>query len=806
MFRGSPGLTGDQLTAITAELGGDVNATTRQTVTQYHFTVPSDDLELALLVEATRMRGINNDEVDWERERGAIEQEVAMDESSPQYNVFRALQGAAFAGTPYARDGVGTRESFDKTTAAMLKAFYRDWYGPNNAILVIAGDVDPPAALALVKSLFNAIPRRPTPPRPAVELQPLRDVNVTVEQNFAYRLSFVSYRLPGYDSPDFVAGQILADVLQSKRGALADLVASGRAINAAFDQFAPLPKTGFGTVIAVSRPEEDGSAAIEAVMKIFSDYASLGVPSDLIEAAKHRELVQTAQDKTSIPGVAAAWSEALAVGDRASPDDDDALISKVTVADVNRVAKRYFAHDQAIVATIKPSRKASAPSAGAAESFAPTDTKAVQLPQWAAAKLSSLTVPPAPPAPASEILPNGVHVIVVPEPGDPTVEVLGEVKNAPAVEAPQGQEGVAEVEGDLFAYGTTSMDRVQFQSALDEIGADETSGTRFSMKMLAKDFDRGMQLLADNELNPAFPASYFRVVQQQDEVIASGRHNSAQYQVERTLNRALYPLFDPALREVTPDTVASLTLSDVKDYYAKTFRPDFTTIVVIGDVTPDQAYAEVAKWFGAWTTYLPPPPVDLPPVPTNDPATSVLSPPGELQDVVSMSETLGVIRSNDDYYALRLGNELFGGATLASRLYKDMREDRGLVYYVSTNLDVGDTRSAYSIHFGCDPVNVSRAKELLRRDLLVMQTSPASSDDLQRAKALLIRRIPLGESSEDDIARGLLELAVSNLPLDESAQSARRYIALGPDDVMKAFARWIRPDGFAQVVEGPYPR
>jgi zinc protease len=384
--------------------------------------------------------------------------------------------------------------------------------------------------------------------------------------------------------------------------------------------------------------------------------------------------------------------------------------------------------------------------------------------------------------------------------------VFGEVKTSPAVEAPQGQEGVAEVENDLFAYGTASLDRIQFQAALDQIGADETSGTHFSVKMLSSDFDRGMQLLADNELHPAFPEAAFAIVQQEDEGVSRGRHHSAEYQVQRALNKSLYPLFDPALRETTPESVASLALADIKDYYAKTFRPDLTTIVVIGDVTPDQAYAEVEKWFGAWTTYVPPPSVDLPPVPQNDVASSVFSPTGQLQDVVSMAETLGVVRSNRDYYALQLGNELLGGATLASRLYRDLREDRGLVYFVNSNLEIGDTRSTYSLRFGCDPANVSRAKEILRRDILKMQTTPATTDELQRAKALLIRQIPLAESSEDAIARGLLARAVSNLPLDEPQQAAAQYVGMSASDVMRAFAQWIRPDGFVQVVEGPYPR
>jgi len=288
MFRGSDGLTGDQLAAISAELGGDVNADTRQTVTQYHFTVPSDDLDVALRIEASRMRSVTEDESDWQHERGAIEQEIPQDDSNP-LNVFdRSLQNIAFAGTPYATSGLGTKDSFEKTSGAMLRDFYDKWYGPNNAILVIAGDVDLHKALALVKSSFGNIPKRPTPARPTVELRTLHHPTQPLDARFPYKVTFFSYRLPGYDSPDFVAGQILADVLQSKRSALEALVLQGRALDVEVDQDAPLPKAGLISVIAVAPPFSDDSSMIEAVQRTLSDYWSNGVPDGLVQAANKR--------------------------------------------------------------------------------------------------------------------------------------------------------------------------------------------------------------------------------------------------------------------------------------------------------------------------------------------------------------------------------------------------------------------------------------------------------------------------------------------------------------------------------------
>ena len=239
MFRGSPGLSAEQLANITALMGGQFNADTQQTVTQYFFTVPGDEIDKALHVEAERMKGLLATQELWEKERGAIEQEVAQDLSNPEYLLNMQLLAAMFEGTPYAHDALGTRPSFQQTTAAMLRQFYDAWYAPNNAILVIAGDVDPEQTLAKVKELFEPIPARPVPARPEIDLRPLQPVALALDTDRPYGLAVMAYRLPGFDSPDYAAGVILADVLNSRRGDLYALVADGKALFAGFENERP---------------------------------------------------------------------------------------------------------------------------------------------------------------------------------------------------------------------------------------------------------------------------------------------------------------------------------------------------------------------------------------------------------------------------------------------------------------------------------------------------------------------------------------------------------------------------------------
>src|SRR3984893_35825 len=173
-FRGCDGISGDQISAMYAQLGGFGNADTEQNITQYFTTVAAADLEIALRIDAACMRTIDDAEEEWAQEKGAIEQEVARDLSNPTYKFLTRLNEDMFAGTVYSHDALGTKPSFDATTGEMLKKFYKDWYAPNNAILVISGDVDPAVVLAKVKELYGKIERRNLPTRTEVRLKPVK--------------------------------------------------------------------------------------------------------------------------------------------------------------------------------------------------------------------------------------------------------------------------------------------------------------------------------------------------------------------------------------------------------------------------------------------------------------------------------------------------------------------------------------------------------------------------------------------------------------------------------------------------------
>jgi zinc protease len=356
---------------------------------------------------------------------------------------------------------------------------------------------------------------------------------------------------------------------------------------------------------------------------------------------------------------------------------------------------------------------------------------------------------------------------------------------------------------ELLSYGTGSLDRVAFQKALDNIGANESAGTDFSLEVLANNFERGAALLAENELHPALQPSAFKTVQRQLADKVAGELESPEYLTEHALESALLPKNDPVLRRATSRSLSTLSLVDVRDYYKRVFRPDMTTIVVVGNVTPERARSVIEHNFGSWKSHGPKPRTVLPSVPINRPSNTEVPNTSRVQTEVTLAEMLHLTRSNPDYYSLNLGTEVLGGAFYASRLSRDLHENSGLVYDVSSTFEANPTRALYMVSYGCDPHNLSKVRAIVERDLRDMQMNVVSEQALNEAKVLLLQQISLSESSVHSIAESLISRATNGLPPDEPVVEANKYLRLTPQEVQAAFAKWIRPYDFVQVTEGP---
>jgi zinc protease len=803
MFRGSPGLSGDQLSDITAELGGDSNAFTTSTTTSYYFTVPADDLDLTLQVDALRMAGVDDEQALWEKERGAIEQEVARDLSNPSYVLEAQARERIFAGTAYADTGLGTKESFDRTTAQMLKSFRDAWYAPNNALLVLAGDVDPQAVLAKVRERFGPIPRRPVPQRAELSFQEVSPESFTSTTDQPYGFVAYTFRTPGYRSADAPAVQILAQVLNSPRGAISSLAFQGKALDAGFDQ-QTFTDIGYATAWAAF-PQGADAAALANELRSAVEQASGAISSDLVDAERRRIVLENELRGDSVARLARSWTDAVAVKGLSSPEEEAAMLQKVDARAVSDAARRFIDFSHALSLELTPSAAQHPPGGeafGAPESFASTPEKPVELPPWAASALEKLPHPLPLFAPSVFDLPSGLRLIVQPLPSTRAVSLYGDVHTNEGLQAPVGKEGVSDMLDTLFSWGPRSTSREQFEAAMDSIGANYQVGTSFSLQTLGENFAAGVKLLSDALRDPALPQEAFDSQKPIQVRQAAGNVGSPVFQFRLAVQKGLAPQDDPSLRRPTPQSVGSLTLEDVRRYYQSVMRPDETTIVVMGGIDAATAKAVIEKSFGDWTAAGPRPVLDYAPIPPSAPQTVFISDPVRQQNQVVLAETLPLTYNDPVHYALRLGNEFLGGDSFASPLYRELRVTRGLVYNVGSSTSFSRTRGDFSLSFGAAPENVDQAKQLAVQILKNMAANPMTDQELHLAKAQSLRQIELTNQTAGDIANSWLGYSEEGLALDRLFEVARQDEGLTASAIQEAFKKYLDTDRLSTFVLG----
>ncbi len=788
-------------------LGGGFNAQTTQDITQYYASAPAENVELLLHVEALRMRGVNLGEGEWNMERGAIEQEVARDLSDPGFVLHTGIMARLFQGTPYAHTALGGHDSFEHTDVSALMRFHDTWYAPNNAILVITGDVDPQATLAKVRAEFGSIPRRELPKRPSFAFAPVAADTLKLSADSPMGFVALAYRLPGGQSSDYATAQVLAGVLSSQRGPLVGMAMDGTALIGGFVGNI-WQNAGLGLAVGGYPRGGDPQPVLKRMQAVLAEAGTKGLDPALIEVAKRKAISDLEFQKNSVAGLANAWSYALAVEGAESPDAVRQAIMAVTPEAVNALARKTFVPEHTLTVILNPvssGKPISKSGFDAPESFGGSPDRTVELPSWAAQALSQIDPPVSRLSPKAYKLPNGLRLIVQPESISNTVELVGHVRSNGDLEDPPGQEGVGRVLSDLFQFGTRDLDRLQLQQALDAIGAHESAGMHFSLAVPASHFAEGLRILAENELFPALPEAGFRLVKQQEAAATAGVIQSSSFLGNLEINKRLLPRADPYLRYATPESIAGLTLAQVRDYYAKVFRPDLTTIVVVGNIDPATARSLVEKNFGSWRSVGGKPELDYPAVPPNE-AASVQVPNAQAQQSsVHMTQWLGVTRADPSRFALTLGDQVLSGGS-DSWLFRDLREQRGLVYSVGTDFNLGKRRSFYTVSFGAAPDKVSEARGRVLADLKRLQSEPISDAELRRAKGELLRGIPLREASFSGIAGELLSYAEDDLPLNESMIAAKHYLSLTADDVRDAYAKHIRLDGFVTEIVGPAPQ
>ena len=805
LFRGTPEISGGGLDDITARLGAQMNGETSYDYTQFYFEMPADKLDVALFIEADRMQHAALRAADWAIERNAVLNEIDGDASSPFFNLLSRVRAAAFPGQPEGRTPVGEREDVARATVADIARYYREWYAPNNATLVVAGDVAHAAVFAKAGRFFAAVPSKKLPTRE--QLNPVSAPGKTVEAEFPFPFEIIdlAYAVPGDTQHGEPAISTLATLLENQRSPFyRSLVQSNIALAIEANADTQL-RGGLLHVFIVLNPGRSGSEAQAVFQATLDSVLQNGFDPDLVVAAKRLTLAERLYSADSIDGIGslAGYTYGI-VGEKIS--NEDARLAALTGDDLVAATRTYLRRPT-VVGHLTPNESpprgnSQKTSAEASDDFSKrVPNGPIVEPDWIAKAVRTPTTAHSLLAPVEFRLANGLRVIVQVKSDRPTFVVRGKIASSPAFESP-GKEGIARLASSAADYGSAQYPFAQRRKATDEMGAFVETGESFSAQGVPSDFERIVAILADGEAHPTFADPWFGVERSQLANSLQSEGNISGVQIDRAYDRLLLATNDPTLRQPTPQAVAAITRDDLIAYTATYWRPDLTTIAVVGNVSPARVQSALESTFGTWRVSGPKPDAHLMAMP---PAASGHDYIGTAANQVFIR--LGqpaLSRSNKDYDTFLVLNQILGGSgAFESRLWQELRQKRGLVYSVSSSLEADADRGDFRVELSASPQRVVEAVGFVRQELEELQNQPVSATELQEAKIRLVGNALLEEASSTGQAKQLLDIGTNDLPLNYYGTLNERFARITPADVQRVAREYLRPGRLVEVYAGP---
>ena len=787
-----------------------LNGTTNVDRTNYYGTVPSGALDLVLWLESDRMGhllgAITQDKLDEQRE--VVKNEKRQRANQPYGQVWDRIAAATYPhGHPYSWSTIGSMADLEAASLDDVHAWFRRYYGPNNATLVIAGDVDTEQALARVRHYFGGIEPGPAVSRRTQWIAPMqapkRERMVDdVPQHRIYKV----WNIPGLDTRAASELNLLSDVLGSgKNSRLYQRLVYEDQI--ATDVSAGIWPKELGSQFIMTATVQPGGdpAAVEAAMteeltRLLAD----GPRSDELSRVRTRVtagFIRGAERVGGSSGKSGILARSAVFG--GSPDAYKRyldVLENATPQDLREVGQQWL---DAGVYTLVVEPKASL----AATTDDPVDR-------------SQLPTPGTPPdlrlpTVQTTTLANGIEVLLAQRSAVPLVEVRMLFDAGYAADQ-SARPGTASMTMAMLDEGTATRDALGLSAELDRLGARLSAGAnldqcRVSLSALTPQLPAALDIMSDVLRNPAFPPD--ELARMKPRWLASiaqekTRPNSLAF---RLLPPLLYgqdhAYAQPLTGSGTEASIAALTREELQQFHRSWIRPERATLVVVGDIDMATLKPMLERRFGDWTVDAPAaPPKTLNTVATpQHPRVFLINRPGAEQSVV-LGGQLVPRRGDIDEAALRAMNALFGG-NFTARLNMNLREDKGWAYGASSF--VPDT-AAQRPFILFAPVQTDRTAdamlEMLREARAFGGSAPVTSDELSVAKNGLTLELPGSNETSRQVAGTLSESVRFGLDPRWYEQFVSRVQALDTSTIDRLARRLITPDRMTWVVIGDLAR
>ena len=798
----------------------DSNGSTDYDRTNYYDTVPSNQLELALWVHADRMGYLldvldqksltNQQDVVRNERRDTVENE-------PYGIVEEALNHALFPQDhPYRASVIGSHADIQNAKLADVRDFFTRYYGPNNASIVIAGDIDKVKTRALVAKYFGSLRRGPAVVRPKVTTPPITsEKRLVVPDRVELPRVYMGWLTPpAYQPGDAelaVAAQILAG---GKSSRLYKSLVYGRQI--AQDVDANQDARALASTFLIEVTARAGHTPAELEEAIDLELAALRDhgPTEQ-EVARARNQIETAivssLEKLGGDGLADQLNHYNQyTGDPGYLAKDVAQLRKITAADVQRAARTWLQRKARVVVAGVPGIPDLPPDPPAPKP--PRERVKTGPGGINEAEAWRAQMPKAGPAPRMTLpqgeafkLANGLTVIHHYNPALPLVSAELVVRSGSDANPP-ALPGLAGFTAQMLTEGTATRSAPRIADEIAQLGAfmdadSSTGASTVSLLSLRANFGAALELLADVVLHPAFPTA--EVERQR----ASRLGDLMQQRDEPELIAALAAagaLFGPRHpygygQLGTEPAIRAVTREDLHDFWRRHYVPGNAALVVAGDISRAELKAMAEARFLGWKS-APVPPL-IPGAPSQTKARVVLvDQPGAGQTALRLT-TLAAERKTPLYPALEVMNAAFGGL-FTSRINQNLREDKGYTYGVYSGFRYDRTPGPFIIA-GSVRANVTGASvsELLK-EAQAMVDQPLDPDELAGARNAELLSLPNRFETNSDIGASLAETFVYDLPLDYYNQLPARLAAVTALDVQAAAKRYLDPAKLVVVAVG----
>ena len=407
--------------------------------------------------------------------------------------------------------------------------------------------------------------------------------------------------------------------------------------------------------------------------------------------------------------------------------------------------------------------------------------------------------------PTRSVTANGMTVLFLEQHFLPTVEIHALVKVGSAQDPPD-KAGLANLTASLLDEGTVSRTSRQIAEQIDFVGGSlgahaAEDFTTASARVLKKDADLGFALLADMLQHPAFHKQEFERVRTQilGEIVSDDDDpgNVAMKAFHQLIFHG-HPYSWPA--HGTEETLNKITVADVQQFHAREYLPNQTILVIVGDLTQEQASTLVQTHFGSWKKG-PPSPYQLKkPAPIDRKMVQLIE-KDLTQSTIVLGHT-GISRTNPDYYAITVMNYILGAGGFSSRLMDSIRDKQGLAYGIMSQFDSRLMPGAFFINLQTRTEVTNQAITGVLAEIKGMRDAPVTDQELSEAKSFIVGSFPLRVDSSAKLANVLAQVELYNLGLDYFTNYPKAIEKVTKDDVLRVAKQYLDPQHYALVVVG----